>query len=244
MSNENVIEVRMLVDSIPTDPETGCKLWTKGKSSNGYPVKRFVHRVRNTVIGADGGVEVKKQYIAIEKVHRLVYQYLKLAGARIPPDYYVIQTCGNKACVNPEHLVTIRNGDLRKQIAAKTKEKRLEEEVREEIVKESRYRNMQTKLARQTILDIYNSELSTRKTAQEYGVSAVTVNNIRTGKIHTTITGGFPYAKDSAKLNEDAVRAIRGFKGKMSLKELAKLYDVHTQTISNVWTGRSHKDIK
>jgi hypothetical protein len=68
-----------------TDPDTGCWLWRGQVSNSGYG--------RIMLPGPQGR--------RMESAHRASYQ--TLVGA-IPEGAFVRQTCGNRLCVNPEHL--------------------------------------------------------------------------------------------------------------------------------------------
>lgn len=69
------------VDDYIPEPNTGCWLWLKGLSSDGYgKVKRNSKTVR---------------------AHRLSYE---LANGAIPSTSLVLHSCDQPSCVNPEHL--------------------------------------------------------------------------------------------------------------------------------------------
>jgi hypothetical protein len=61
--------------------EGGCWIWQKGVSGNGYGM----------------AVVERKAVLA----HRLVYE--RLVG-EIPEGYHLHHVCGNRSCVNPDHL--------------------------------------------------------------------------------------------------------------------------------------------
>lgn len=68
------------------DPETGCWLWNRQVSHSGYG--------KITLADATGTFT--------ESAHRI--SYLVFVG-RLYRDSIVRQTCGNRLCVNPDHLV-------------------------------------------------------------------------------------------------------------------------------------------
>lgn len=83
-SNPSMNRERLLQYSV-ADPETGCWLWRGQISNSGYG--------RIMLSGPQGR--------RMESAHRASYQLL--VGA-IPEGALVRHTCGNRLCVNPDHL--------------------------------------------------------------------------------------------------------------------------------------------
>lgn len=79
------------------DPETGCWIWTGQVSNSGYG--------RTMVSLADG--------VLHESAHRL--SYLAFVGPMQQEDI-VRQRCGNRLCVNPDHLF-IQDGGVQEGAA-------------------------------------------------------------------------------------------------------------------------------
>ena len=75
------------------NPQTGCWDWRGQVSNSGYG--------RVKLGTADGN--------RMDSAHRA--SYLVFVGV-IPDGMYVRQTCGNRLCINPDHLELLREGEL------------------------------------------------------------------------------------------------------------------------------------
>lgn len=69
-----------------TDPDTGCWLWNRQVSNSGY----------GRMMISNGGQTLH------ESAHRI--SYLAYVGP-LKRDDIVRQRCGNRLCVNPDHLI-------------------------------------------------------------------------------------------------------------------------------------------
>jgi hypothetical protein len=74
-----------ILASITQDPESGCWLWVRQVSNSGYG--------RITLSNQDGTY--------IESAHRASYRAFT---GPLPEHGMIRQTCGNRLCVNPDHL--------------------------------------------------------------------------------------------------------------------------------------------
>jgi hypothetical protein len=80
------------------DPETGCWVWQRALTHDGYarvqPTKPTVSK-RKIARGETKPILVVSQYAAHEYWRRVV--------GPLAPDEHLRRTCGNRLCVNPEH---------------------------------------------------------------------------------------------------------------------------------------------
>jgi hypothetical protein len=83
-TTQELIRQRLLA-SVARAPDSGCWLWRGQISNTGYG--------RMMYSGERGRV--------MESAHRA--SYLAFVGP-IPAGFFVRQSCGNRLCVNPEHL--------------------------------------------------------------------------------------------------------------------------------------------
>jgi hypothetical protein len=74
--------VKYLLKKISLDERTGCWVWLGAKNQDGYG--RFWRQARRRTV-----------------VHRWMYE--KYVGP-VPNGMELHHTCGNRACINPEHL--------------------------------------------------------------------------------------------------------------------------------------------
>ena len=88
-NNRQLLNKKRLLDSVVSDPDSGCWLWRGQISNSGYG--------RIMLSGADGR--------AMESAHRA--SYLTFVGP-IPEGTIIRQSCGNRLCVNPEHLEVLQ----------------------------------------------------------------------------------------------------------------------------------------
>ena len=80
MSKPNILE-RFMNNIDPNPTPQGCLLWRGSKTDTGYGI--FWMNGRH------------------ERAHRYCYQ---LSKGYIPYETYVRHSCGNRDCVNPDHL--------------------------------------------------------------------------------------------------------------------------------------------
>jgi hypothetical protein len=116
------------------DPDTGCWVWQHAISS-GYGKLR---------IGSTG----------MHRAHRVYYE--RLVGP-IPEGLHLDHLCRNRACVNPDHLEPVTNG-------------------------ENTLRGDRTKLTWEQVGEIRAATGTHREIALKYGVHRVTIGDIRAGR--------------------------------------------------------------
>jgi hypothetical protein len=83
---------RQLLGRVRKDPEGSCWNWTGQVSNSGYG--------RTMIPDGDGGTRMVSAQTA---------SYLAFIG-EVPDGKLVGQTCGNRLCVNPEHLQLFEPG--------------------------------------------------------------------------------------------------------------------------------------
>jgi hypothetical protein len=107
--------------------------------------------------------------------HRCSYEVFK---GPIPEGLHVLHRCDTPACVNPAHL---RAGTVKENMA--DREARGRRDVRGEQIGTS-------KLTRDQVVEIKNSNLGLKALSDKYGVEAQSIWRIRTGKswAHVTVS--------------------------------------------------------
>lgn len=80
--------------------------------------------------------------------------------------------------------------------------------------------------------------------AKKYGVSSAAITRIKNGELHTDIPRNTQFEQEKNKLTEDDVWVIKfRIKCEESDKQIAEFYNVNTQVISNIRTGRTWKHV-
>ncbi len=94
LKNRQELNRQRLLASVVCDPGSGCWWWRGQISNSGYG--------RIMLSGPDGR--------AMESAHRA--SYLTFVGP-IPEGTFIRQSCGNRLCVNPEHLEMLQEQSVR-----------------------------------------------------------------------------------------------------------------------------------
>jgi hypothetical protein len=89
IKNRQALNRQRLLACVVSDPDSGCWLWQGQISNSGYG--------RMMLSSEDGR--------AMESAHRA--SYLIFVGP-IPVGTIIRQSCGNRLCVNPEHLEVLQ----------------------------------------------------------------------------------------------------------------------------------------
>lgn len=130
------------------DPATGCFLRTANRNRFGYPLWRVRY--------PDG----KKRQRHLRR------DILELSGVDVTPGVPVVDTCGNKNCVNPDHL---KNGTFQeKAIAAVKSGRRGGLVMTEELVREVRR--------------LRDGGRTHQEIAEKFGLTFATVRSVARGK--------------------------------------------------------------
>ncbi len=80
---------------VVVDDETGCWVWTGGRTKDGYGALWL----RYDVLAATGELTVKRRML---RAHRLAW--MRFARLPLVDGWELHHTCENKLCVNPDHL--------------------------------------------------------------------------------------------------------------------------------------------
>jgi hypothetical protein len=126
----------------------GCWEWTGSKSSKGY-----------------GKLQIGKEHL---RAHRVSYEIYN--GTAPSPEQFILHSCDNPGCVNPEHL---RIGDNAENMKEKKEKKR---SAAGETHGMSKLSNLQ---AEQILAELLKGDWSMRKIASKHGVSLGCVSNIK-----------------------------------------------------------------
>jgi len=98
----------------------------------------------------------------------------------IPENLLVCHTCDVRACCEPSHLFLGTNDENMADMVSKS---------RQPLGK----RNGLSKLTENDVIRIYTTDLSTRELAEQTGVSATTIRDIRRGELWAHVTSKLPY---------------------------------------------------
>lgn len=131
------------------EPNTGCFIWLSAiDSQNGYGLLKI-----NSVS---------------KRAHRCSFETFK---GPIPADKWVLHTCDNKLCVNPDHLYL---GTRRDNVDDAVRRNRLKPRMGQN--------NGRAKLTDEQALEIMNSADNQFVLAARYGVSQPSISWIKTGR--------------------------------------------------------------
>lgn len=142
--------VQRALEKVSPEALTGCWLWTGSYSNNRFGILKH------------GGV--------MWKASRFLFTNLK---EPIKPGMYLLHSCDNEACVNPDHL---RQGTQFDNMRDMYSRGRQFKGVRKN-------QNRPKKLTEQKVKEIRNSDDSQLKLASRYGVCKRTIHEIKTRKI-------------------------------------------------------------
>lgn len=126
-------------------------------------------------------------------IHRLAYEQ---AHGPIPEGLLVMHSCDNPRCINPAHLSTGTNGDNFRDSWAK-----------------GRCGITVRKLDARRVIEIYLGQEHPKITALRYGVSRVTVIEIRSGRRWSRVTGrikGTNFAREVSQVETPGAATVAG----------------------------------
>ena len=121
-----------------------------------------------------------------QKAHRVSWS---LAHGFIPPDLCVLHRCDTPACVNPDHLFLGTRADNSADMIAKGRARHRSPNGEQ---------NGASKLTAPDVVAIRASTISSRALAKQFGVSKVTIQNIRHGRTWKLV--GDPAGKGCVKV--------------------------------------------
>jgi len=108
-------------------------------------------------------------------VTRLIW---RLVHGTDPVDQIILHTCDNPSCCNPAHLFLGLDTDNSDDKIRKNRQYRPKGEL-----------NVNTKLTEKDVINIYHASGTYVSIAKDYGISDVSVRNIKTSKTWTHVTG-------------------------------------------------------
>lgn len=162
--------------------ETGCIEWCGHRNHDGYGKLQFKSKLHSA--------------------HRIAWE---VAYGAIPGGICVLHKCDVRHCINPDHLFLGTQVDNIADMCAKGRQAKAESAGG-------------TKLNAKKVLAILRDERLDKEIALDYKISLSVVAQIKTGRTWKDVTGVSRHeiyrkvrgAKNHrAKLNEDAIRAIR-----------------------------------
>lgn len=139
------------------DTSTKCWIWTGATNSNGYPI------IKN---GKRGCLLARREAA-------------RLAGLVLMPRQPVATTCGNRLCINPEHLQKSTTKDIAKAAAARGA---YSTQARAKAIAEHRRTAAGSKLTMAQAREIRASQESGPVLAARYRVNRSLVNSIKRGE--------------------------------------------------------------
>lgn len=151
-------ERKRFFDNTMPEPNTGCWLWTSYLSGCGYASITINKRVMNA--------------------SRVSYSMLK---GEIPKGLYVLHTCDNRLCVNPDHLFL---GTQKENIIDMHKKGR----GRVNFGQRSSTAKLSDKDAKD-IVKMSGNGISDSEIAEKYDVTVGTIYRIRSGNGWNKVTG-------------------------------------------------------
>lgn len=141
--------------SIP-EPNSGCWLWLAGLDTHGY-----------------GSLSIGRTKVL---AHRLSFATHK---GPIPSGAYVLHTCDNRACINPDHLWLGTHADNMRDMAAKRRN-----------VTYPGTSNVNAKLTPDVARAIFADPRRSGQISRQYGICPSTVRRIKTGRLWRAETMG------------------------------------------------------
>jgi len=192
-----------------------CWNWTDAPHTTGYGALAVQVNLKTQLVYA----------------HRLSY-FLKYGPIPVGADgktLLVCHTCDNRLCVNPAHLFIGTDGDNMRDKTSKGRNFNPIGEL-----------SPTAKLSAEQVLTIRNDRRTARTIASDYGVSVVTVNEIRSNKTWSHLPHAIRRRPPRGILSAEKARAIRA--DNRSSASIAKDYGVTPGTIRSVKCGMIWKD--
>lgn len=166
------------------------------------------------------------------KAHRLSYT---INIGIIPDGLLVCHTCGNRSCVNPNHLYAGTNDDNMKDLANSG------------ILKGEN--NPASKLTEFNVLQIRRmydkGDKNTYELAKMFNVSQLLISQVVRGVAWKHVGGPLKKIKTITRLSNVEVLEIRKlYKFGNTIHDLAVKYNKYDSTIDRVITFKTHKNVK
>lgn len=119
-------------------------------------------RIATVSASKSGSVSVKRGGKSAS-LHRLAHEFY---GNEVPKGYRVLRKCGNKGCINPEHLVVANRSDIAKHTFATGRT----------------HPRGNVKLTEENVMEIKMSNKPMLQLAKQFNVSEATIRKIKRGE--------------------------------------------------------------
>ena len=211
---EEFLSIKDKLKSKLKETETGCHEWTGALAPSGYGY-----------ITASRKWRLKNRYF---RTHRVFY-FLEI-GIQ-PGELLVLHACDNPPCCNPKHLFLGTNADNSLDCVLKGRKYRPAAFEYSTVVTKEVFEDLK--------IEYQSTGMSINKIAKKYNINPATIS-IAFKK------NGVDASRKRQKLMEKDVIEIRRLKslGESTNKDIARMFNITTDTVVRVYTGKSWGHIK
>lgn len=195
--------------------QDGCWGWKGSKNRHGY-----------------GEIKVNRIHMNASRAAWIAYK------SEIPENMYVLHTCDNRACCNPEHLWLGTAKDNMQDMIKKGRNKNLKGSacpwatINEDIVLD--------------ILDMLKKNINTREIAKKYNIKLSMISDIKTGHrwTHVGDRTGINVVPNKRKLTKfDVIDIKKRIKNGDKLRSIAHDYGIAESSVGDIKAERTWKNI-